>query len=407
MGVLVLVAVAAACIDAEILGAVQLSVAHLIIADHVGPNLVAIHRVRIIDHIGRVAAGRAHIDFQRNVIALFAKAGLVLVELEKLTVEEPALCAERLDGAEARILQRGGHSFLRPVAQIAVLTDDIQHRGGEHIGGVEQRHAMAVGHAVKADDGAVDIFLHNILHIMRLCIELFQFGKVIQLVGSLGTAAVVRLDDDRVADFLNKGSGLMQGADHMVTGHRHTGGNVAFLHLALVLDALDEVVLCAGRDVEIRAQLGIHFQPIFVVGLDPIDFAVVEGEVGDSTEHLVIVTEVVHAVILRQAVFQFPRNLVERRVADAQHIDTIAVQAVAEIPVGLGKMRADKDKIHRVLQLPLSIWGVSHKSVLLGVVLIADFGQSRTQRLLVGILAVAERIQRSVPVAQLGVDIAQ
>ena len=199
----------------------------------------------------------------------------------------------------------------------------------------------------------------------------------------------------------------MQGADHMVAGHRHTGGNVAFLHLALVLDALDEVVLCAGRDVEIRAQLGIHFQPIFVVGLDPIDFAVVEGEVGDSTEHLVIVTEVVHAVILRQAVFQFPRNLVERRVADAQHIDTIAVQAVAEIPVGLGEMRADKDKIHRVLQLPLSIWGVSHKLVLLGVVLIADFGQSRTQRLLVGILAVAERIQRSVPVAQLGVDIAQ
>ena len=178
-----------------------------------------------------------------------------------------------------------------------------------------------------------------------------------QLVGGLGTAAVVRLDDDRVADFLNKGAGLMQGADHMVAGHRHTGGNVAFLHLALVLDALDEVVLCAGRDVEIRAQLGIHFQPIFVVGLDPIDFAVVEGEVADSTEHLVIVTEVVHAVILRQAVFQFPRNLVERRVADAQHIDTIAVQAVAEIPVGLGEMRADKDKIHRVLQLPLSIWG--------------------------------------------------
>ena len=30
----------------------------------------------------------------------------------------------------------------------------------------------------------------------------------LQLVGGLGTAAVVRLDDDRVADFLNKGAGF-------------------------------------------------------------------------------------------------------------------------------------------------------------------------------------------------------
>ena len=59
----------------------------------------------------------------------------------------------------------------------------------------------------------------------------------------------------------------------------------------------------------------------------------------------------------REALLQFPGNLVKRSITDAQHIDAVAVQTVTEIPVGLGKMRADKDKIHRVLQLPLSIWG--------------------------------------------------
>ena len=143
---------AAASVDTEILVAIQVQTAHLIIAYHVCPDLVAVHRVGIVDHIGGVTACRTHIDLKCHIIALFAKARLILVQLEKLTVEKPAFSAKSLDRAEAHILERRRNRFLRPVAQIAVLTDDVQQRGGEHIGGVEQRHTMAVGHAVKADD---------------------------------------------------------------------------------------------------------------------------------------------------------------------------------------------------------------------------------------------------------------
>ena len=85
------------------------------------------------------------------------------------------------------------------------------------------------------------------------------------------------------------------------TEARDARSDVAFLHFALVLDALDEVILCAGIDVEIRAQLGVHLQPILVVGLDPVDLAIVEGKVRDSAEHLVVIAKIIHAVILSQA----------------------------------------------------------------------------------------------------------
>ena len=105
---------------------------------------------------------------------------------------------------------------------------------GEYVGGVEQRHAMAVGHTVKADDGAVDVLLHNVPDVMRLGVEFFQLGEIAQLVGRLGTAAVVRLDDDRVADLLDKGAGLGS-ADNMVARHRYTRSDVASFILLLYL----------------------------------------------------------------------------------------------------------------------------------------------------------------------------
>lgn len=88
----------------------------------------------------------------------------------------------------------------------------------------------------------------------------------------------------------------------MVACHRHTGCTVAFLHAALVLDALDKIILGTGIDIEIGAQLGIHLKPVFVVRLNPVNFAVVEGEVSDSAQHLLIAAQIIHAIILRQAV---------------------------------------------------------------------------------------------------------
>ena len=70
--------------------------------DHVGPNLINIRRVCIIHHVRAEAAAGAHVDLQRNHVALFAHAGLILRQPEELEVYEAALHAEALDRGTAR-----------------------------------------------------------------------------------------------------------------------------------------------------------------------------------------------------------------------------------------------------------------------------------------------------------------
>ena len=137
---------------------------------------------------------------------------------------------------------------------------------------------------------------------MGFGVKCFQLGKVFQLVGGLGPAAVVRLYDDGVADFLNKSPRRRKRADHMMARHRHPGGDVAFLHAAFVLDALDKIVFSTGIDVKVGAHLGVHFQPVFVVGFHPVDLAVVEGKIRHRAQHLVVAAQIADPVILGQAV---------------------------------------------------------------------------------------------------------
>lgn len=94
-------------------------------------------------------------------------------------------------------------------------------------------------------------------------------------------------------------------------------------------------------------QAGILLQPILVIGFEPVDLPVFEREEGHSTEYLVVVLQRVHPVVLGQYPFQSGLQAVVRAVADTQHIDAVAVQPVAEAPIGVGKLRGDKNKIHK------------------------------------------------------------
>ena len=352
MTVFVGVAVPAPGVNAEIMGAVQVLVAHLVVADHIRPDLVAVHAVGVVDQVRGIAARGAHVDFQGHIIALFAQSLLAGVQAEKLAVEKAAFGAEGLDGAESHIPQRFGHIFLGPVGQILHRVHNVNHRDGEDVGGVEQRHAVAVCHAVKADDGAVNEFLHDVLHRRQIGVKRFQLRIVFELVGGLCAAAVVRLHNDGVAHFLHKGFGAGQIADHVMPRHGHTGRNVAFLHFALELDAVNKIILGAGVDVEVGAQGRILLQPVFVVAFQPVDLAVPHGKVPHGADHGIVVAHVVHPVILGQAGFELVGDLVIGRIPDAQHIHAVALEAVTEIPVSFGELGGHKNKVH--VQHPLS-----------------------------------------------------
>ena len=97
--------------------------------------------------------------------------------------------------------------------------------------------------------------------------------------------------------------------------------------------------------MEVGAQGSVPFQPVFIVGLQPVDAAMLEGEEGHSAVDLIVIFQTAHLVVFVQAVLQLRLQLIIGLVADAQHIHAIVLQLPAELPVVGGEVRRDKNKI--------------------------------------------------------------
>ena len=106
--------------------------------------------------------------------------------------------------------------------------------------------------------------------------------------------------------------------------------------------------------MEVCAQARILLEPEFIVRLNPVDLAVLEGEEADSLDHLTVVIEMRQVVVLRQGILELIGERIIRTVADAEHIDAVLLEAVAEIPVVFRELRGDKDEIHSY-KIPFSI----------------------------------------------------
>ena len=117
----------------------------------------------------------------------------------------------------------------------------------------------------------------------------------------------------------------------------------------------------AAGDVEIGAQSGIPLQPVFVVGLQPVDAAILEGEEGHGAVDLVIIFEAADLVILVQAVLQLRLQLIVGLVADAKDVHAVIFQLPAELPVVRREVRGDKDKIAHGL-VDSSLFSLKYKA---------------------------------------------
>ena len=98
--------------------------------------------------------------------------------------------------------------------------------------------------------------------------------------------------------------------------------------------------------VEIVAQPGVLLQPVFVHRLDPVDLAVPEREVRHGAVDLVVILQRIHLVVFRQGTLEVVLQAVVGRIADAQHVDAVSTQPVAEVPIGVREVRRDEDEVH-------------------------------------------------------------
>ena len=183
--------------------------------------------------------------------------------------------------------------------------------------------------------------------------ELFQVLVVGQLVGIGCAHAVIRLYHHRVAHLVDELPAALVIVHHVVACGGDAGLLVILLHLALVLDAGHILGLEAGLDVEVRAQGRIPLQPVLVVGFQPVDAAILEGEERHRPVDLVIILQTADLIVFVQAVFQLRLQLIIGLVTDAQHVHAVIFQLPAELPVVGGEIGGDKDKVLHSLMIPL------------------------------------------------------
>ena len=212
--------------------------------------------------------------------------------------------------------------------------------------GGEQHLAPGVAHAVVGGDYAGDVLFHQVLRVGLVPEEGLHVIVGFQLVGGDGAHAVVRLGHHGIAHLVGEGQGGGQIRHRQAPGAGDARLLVVLLHGLLALVAADLMGLQTGGDVEVRPQLGVLLQPVLVVALHPVDLAVVGGEVAQGPQHLVVVLQGVHLVVLRQGGAQVRVQLIIGAVAHAQHVDAVLLQPDAEPPVGLREVGGNKHKIH-------------------------------------------------------------
>ncbi len=94
-------------------------------SNHVGPCLINIGAVGIVDHIGGKSAARTHIHLKRHEIAGVAKAAVGTVEAEELEMHKAALHPESLDSLTAPETQVLVHVLLHMINRIEILLYDV------------------------------------------------------------------------------------------------------------------------------------------------------------------------------------------------------------------------------------------------------------------------------------------
>ena len=206
-----------------------------------------------------------------------------------------------LDCGAPHPAQGFGHLGSNIVGEVKMLVHDIHDRRRPAGHGLKEGFAFGTDHGIVGSDIARDEFFHDIGMPREIRIEFLQVRIIFQLIGGQSADTDLRLDDDRIVCLGNKGSGSIQAfgesggfgciviRDLELAGCGNAGFFILFFHQSLALKALDPVGFDTCCDIKIGAQPGIQFQPVLVVGFDPVYFSVFKRKESDCTEDILVV----------------------------------------------------------------------------------------------------------------------
>ena len=127
-----------------------------------------------------------------------------------------------------------------------------------------------------------------------------QLVMRINAIGTHCTGTDIGFDDDGPTDGIQEFLGGIESGRTDEACGRDTRLLVECLHAGLALDVLHVRTVPSCADVEIRPQTSIALEPVFVVGLDPVDASIFECKKSHGAQHLVIVVECRDKVVLSQ-----------------------------------------------------------------------------------------------------------
>ena len=339
-------AVPAAHIETFAVGSV-VGVTGLIEANHIRPELVVVRALRVVHHVRRVAARGPHVDLQAHHVPGLAQARLGLGEPEELQMEAAPLHPEGLEHRLARFAQVRRHLGGHIVVHRAPVVHHLHDGNRRDVAGTEENLPLAVHDAVEGADHTGHVLLQQVGRVQIGVQQPLQIRVIADGHIAYGAHAAVGLGHHGIAHGPGEGAGRgLVAVEQMPAGGGDPRLLVEGLHGALVLHGVEGFGHQAAGDVEVLPQPGVLLQPVLVVALQKVNFSVFKGEIGNRTEHLVVILHAAHPVVFAQGVPELGVKLVVGRVADAQHVYPVGAQAHTEVPVAVGEGGGDKDEIH-------------------------------------------------------------
>ena len=110
----------------------------------------------------------------------------------------------------------------------------------------------------------------------------------------------IRFDNDRITHTMRKIVSAAIIFNHIITCRRYSGFFIKSLHCRFCLEITNMGILHAGRDIKIRTQRRIGFQPVLVIRLEPVDLTIFKNKVTHCSDFFIVVFKTVDLIIFCQ-----------------------------------------------------------------------------------------------------------
>ena len=210
---------------------------------HVGPDLIDISGVRIINHVWGVSSCWAHIHLQGDEITFSAKSIPVAVETEELKMHKAVPNVKCFYRAPSELPQTLRNLPVHIIRKVKLKVDDV-HDGWRPNGHrLKERITLSIDDGIITADLTCNELLNHIIPTVAHCLKKSeQLAVVLYLVSIAGTHAHIWFGNDGISHQFGKFEKCIYSiGSPNLTSRRNISLGIELLHLGLLLDATDTV----------------------------------------------------------------------------------------------------------------------------------------------------------------------